>query len=152
MRRHLLGFCLLAPSLLAHCLLVGPALAQGTPSPPGARVYFINIKDGDTVGSAFLVQFGTAGMGIAPANHDGGDAHRNTGHHHLLINTPVLQGEALRSGIPADDNHRHFGGGQTEAMITLPPGRHTLQLVLADWAHVPHTPPVMSERITITVR
>ncbi len=162
LRRHLLRLCLLAPGLLAPGLLVtgllvtgllaGPALAQGTPSPAGARVYFINIKNGDTVSSPVLVQFGTAGMGIAPANHDGGDAHRNTGHHHLLIDTPALQGEALRSGIPADDNHRHFGGGQTEAMITLPPGSHTLQLVLADWAHVPHTPAVMSERITITVR
>jgi hypothetical protein len=152
MRRHLLSLCLLAPALLANSLLVGPAHAQGTPSPPGARVYFINIKDGDTVSSPFLVQFGTTGMGIAPANHDGGDAHRNTGHHHLLIDTPPLQGEALRFGIPADNNHRHFGGGQTEATITLPPGQHTLQLVLADWMHVPHNPPVMSERITITVR
>ncbi len=152
MRRHFLGLCLSAPALLASGLLPGPALAQGTPSPAGARVYFINIKDGDTVGSPFLVQFGTAGMGIAPANHDGGDAHRNTGHHHLLIDTPALQGDALRAGIPADDNHRHFGGGQTEAMITLTPGRHTLQLVMADWSHVPHNPAVMSERITITVR
>jgi hypothetical protein len=128
------------------------AAAQNTPSPPGARVYFINLKDGDTVTSPIVIQFGLAGMGVAPANHDGGDAHRNTGHHHLLINTPPLTGEALRSGIPADDNHRHYGGGQTEARIELPPGRHTLQLVLGDWMHVPHNPPVMSERITITVR
>jgi hypothetical protein len=129
-----------------------PAMAQNTPAPAGARVYFVNMKDGDTVSSPFLLQFGLAGMGIAPANHDGGDAHRNTGHHHLLINTPPLTGDALRSGIPADDNHRHFGGGQTEVMLTLPAGQHTLQLVLADWMHVPHNPPVMSERITITVR
>jgi hypothetical protein len=137
---------------LALAGLAGPALAQTTPSPAGARVYFVNLRDGDTVGSPVLIQFGLAGMGVAPANHDGGEAHRNTGHHHLLINTQALSGEALRSGIPADDNHRHFGGGQTEARIALPPGRHTLQLVLADWMHVPHDPPVMSERITITVR
>ncbi|QYU71077.1 DUF4399 domain-containing protein [Leptolyngbya sp. 15MV] len=136
----------------ALAALVAPAAAQNTPSPPGARVYFINLKDGDTVTSPVVIQFGLAGMGVAPANHDGGDAHRNTGHHHLLINTPPLTGEALRSGIPADDNHRHYGGGQTEARIELPPGRHTLQLVLGDWMHVPHNPPVMSERITITVR
>jgi hypothetical protein len=144
MRRNLLAFALFLG-------FAGPSWAQGTPSPAGARLYFVNIEDGATVTSPFLVQFGLSGMGIAPANHDGGDAHRNTGHHHLLINA-TLEGEALRSGIPADDNHRHFGGGQTEARITLPPGRHTLQLILGDWAHVPHNPPVLSERITITVR
>ncbi len=145
MRRPLIALALAAA-------FGAPAFAQNTPSPAGARVYFVNLKDGDTVSSPVLIQFGLSGMGVAPANHDGGDAHRNTGHHHLLINTPALTGEALRSGIPADDNHRHFGGGQTEARITLPPGQHTLQLVLADWMHVPHNPPVMSERITITVR
>lgn len=149
MRRALIALSLAAAMPLG---LGTAAFAQTTPSPPGARVYFINLKDGDTVSSPVLIQFGLAGMGVAPANHDGGDAHRNTGHHHLLINTPALTGDALRSGIPADDNHRHFGGGQTEARITLPPERHTLQLVLADWMHVPHDPPVMSERITITVR
>jgi hypothetical protein len=145
MRRSLLAIAVLAA-------IASPAPAQNTPAPAGARVYFVNIKDGDTVSSPFLVQFGLAAMGVAPANHDGGDAHRNTGHHHLLIDTPPLTGDALRSGIPADDNHRHFGGGQTEVTLTLPPGRHTLQLVLADWMHVPHNPPVMSERITVTVR
>jgi hypothetical protein len=145
MRRRLIA--------IALAVAVGwPAMAQNTPAPAGARVYFVNIKDGDTVSTPFLLQFGLAGMGVAPANHDGGDAHRNTGHHHLLINTPALTGDALRSGIPADDNHRHFGGGQTEVMLALPAGQHTLQLVLADWMHVPHNPPVMSERITITVR
>jgi hypothetical protein len=145
MRRSLFAFAFAA-------LCAAPLAAQNTPSPPEARLYFINIKDGDTVSSPILIQFGLTGMGVAPANHDGGDAHRNTGHHHLLINTPPLTGDALRSGIPADDNHRHFGAGQTEARITLPPGQHTLQLVLGDWMHVPHNPPVMSERITISVR
>jgi hypothetical protein len=131
--------------------LASPAFAQRTPSPPGARVYIISPRDGETVSSPFLVQFGLSGMGVAPANFDGGDFTRNTGHHHLLINA-TLGGHALHEALPADDNHRHFGGGQTEARITLPPGQHTLQLVLADWAHVPHEPPVISERITITVR
>ena len=124
-----------------------PVAAQ-TPSPTGAKVYFINLKDGDTVTSPFLVQFGLSGMGVAPA----GVEKPNTGHHHLLINAPTLTEEQLKEPISADDNHRHFGGGQTETMVTLPEGKHTLQLVLGDWTHIPHVPPVMSEPITITVQ
>ena len=125
---------------------VAPAAAQ-TPSPEGARVYFINLKDGAEVDSPFLVQFGLSGMGVAPA----GVEKPNTGHHHLLIDA-TLTPEQLKEPIPADNNHKHFGGGQTEAMVTLPKGQHTLQLVLGDWTHIPHVPPVMSEPITITVR
>ncbi len=148
MRRRLFAACIAAtPALLGG----GHALAQNTPSAPGARVYFINLTSGQTISSPFLVQFGLSGMGIAPAELDGGDLIRNTGHHHLLINA-TLEGDALRSGVPADDNHRHFGRGQTETTVTLPPGQYTLQLVFADWMHVPHNPPVMSERITVTVR
>ena len=123
-----------------------PAAAQ-TPSPTGAKVYFINLKDGDEVTSPFLVQFGLSAMGVAPA----GVEKPNTGHHHLLIDT-TLTADQIKEAIPADDTHKHFGGGQTEAMVTLPIGQHTLQLVLADWTHIPHVPPVMSEPITITVR
>jgi hypothetical protein len=122
-----------------------PVAAQ-TPSPAGARVYFINLKDGDTVSSPFLVQFGLSGMGVAPA----GVEKPNTGHHHLVIDT-AMTAEQMKEPIPADDTHKHFGGGQTETMLTLPEGKHTLQLVLADWTHIPHVPPVMSEPITITV-
>ena len=118
-----------------------------TPSPPGAKVYFINLKDGDEVDSPFLVQFGLSGMGVAPA----GIEKPNTGHHHLIIDT-TLTPEELKQPIPADDHHLHFGAGQTEAMITLPKGEHTLQLVLGDWTHIPHVPPVMSDVITVTVR
>ena len=125
---------------------VAPAAAQ-TPSPEGAKVYFINLKDGAEVDSPFLVQFGLSGMGVAPA----GVEKPNTGHHHLLIDA-TLTPEQLKEPIPADDNHKHFGGGQTEATATLPKGQHTLQLVLGDWTHIPHAPPVMSETITITVR
>jgi uncharacterized protein DUF4399 len=135
-------------ALLAIFIIAGfaPAAAQ-TPSPAGAKVYFINLKDGDAVNSPFLVQFGLSGMGVAPA----GVEKPNTGHHHLLIDA-ALSAEQMKEPIPSDSNYVHFGGGQTETIVTLPPGRHTLQLVLADWTHIPHVPPVMSEPITITVR
>jgi hypothetical protein len=134
--------------LLAALAVVGvsPAAAQ-TPSPAGAKVYIINLKDGAEMTSPFLVQFGLSGMGVAPA----GVEKPNTGHHHLLIDTR-LTAEQMKEPIPADDTHKHFGGGQTEAMVTLPKGQHTLQLVLADWTHIPHVPPVMSEPITIAVK
>ena len=134
--------------LLVACVAVSvsPASAQ-TPSPAGAKVYIINLKDGAEVTSPFLVQFGLSGMGVAPA----GVEKPNTGHHHLLIDTKLTD-EQMKEPIPADDTHKHFGGGQTEAMVTLSPGTHTLQLMLADWSHIPHSPPVMSEPITITVK
>jgi hypothetical protein len=137
------GLALIAVFAMAHMM---PAAAQ-TPSPAGAKVYIINPKDGAEVTSPFLVQFGLSGIGIAPA----GVEKPNTGHHHLLIDTKLTP-EQLKEAIPADDTHKHFGGGQTEAMVTLPRGQHTLQLVLGDWTHIPHVPPVMSEPITITVR
>jgi Domain of unknown function (DUF4399) len=121
--------------------------AAQTPSPANASVYIINIKDGDTVASPFKVQFGLVGMGVAPA----GVEKPNTGHHHLIIDT-TLSADELKAPIPADAKHLHFGGGQTEAMVTLPPGQHTLQLVLGDWSHVPHVPPVMSSVIKVTVK
>ena len=136
-----------AVALLAAFVLAGPISASAeTPSPPGAKVYFINLKDGQDVTSPFLVQFGLSGMGVAPAGVD----KPNTGHHHLLIDS-TLSGDALKQPIPMDDTHRHFGAGQTEAMISLPPGKHTLQLVLGDWTHIPHVPPVMSNVIKVTV-
>jgi hypothetical protein len=141
---------------------IGPAAAQQpsttpakpaasdtgqSPSPAGARAYIINIKNGDTVTSPFKVQFGlTANMGIAPAGTD----KENTGHHHLLIDT-TLTPEELTQPLTMDDQHVHYGKGQTEAMVTLPPGKHTLQLELANWTHIPFNPPVQSEVITITV-
>ena len=127
-------------------ITVTPASAQ-TASPAGAKVYIINLKDGAKVTSPFLVQFGLTGMGVAPA----GVEKPNTGHHHLLIDT-ALKGEEMKGAIPADDTHKHFGAGQTEALVTLPKGKHTLQLVFADWSHIPHQPPVMSKPITVTVR
>jgi hypothetical protein len=143
--RKRFGFWALAATA-AFFMSLAPALAQ-TPSPAGATVYFINIKDGDTVTSPFKVQFGLTGMGVAPA----GVEKPNTGHHHLLIDT-TLSADELKAPIPSDAKHVHFGGGQTETMVTLPPGQHTLQLVLGDWSHVPHVPPVMSPVITVTVK
>ncbi len=129
--------------------VAAPGFAQGgdTPAPEGAEVYFVNLSDGDTVESPVLVQFGLKGMGVSPA---GVPEQKHTGHHHLLIDA-TLEGDALKLPIPSDDNHVHFGMGQTETSLDLGPGEHTLQLVLGDWKHVPHTTPVMSERITITV-
>ncbi len=137
---------ILAALACATLAATGAATAQ-TPSPAGAQVYIINLKNGDTVSSPFKVQFGHTGMGVAPA----GVEKPNTGHHHLIIDTKLSDAE-LKAPIASDAKHMHFGGGQTEAMITLPPGQHTLQHVLGDWSHIPLVPPVMSEPITITVK
>jgi hypothetical protein len=136
----------------AFVLLAGLSgtLAQDSKSAPDAKVYFVNLKDGDSVSSPVNIKFGLSGMGIAPAGIEG-DLTKLTGHHHLLINSQ-LEGEALKAPIPADEKHVHFGKGQTEATVTLPPGKHTIQLVLGDWTHIPHDKPVMSDRITITVK
>ena len=114
-------------------------------SPTGAKAYIISPKDGKTVGKKFTVRFGLKGMGIAPAAID----KENTGHHHLLIDVDKLPN--LDLPLVATDNIRHFGGGQTEVQLELPPGKHTLQLVLGDWIHLAHDPPVLSKKITITV-
>ena len=139
--------------VLAALAVCGPfvvgslALAQErTPSPAGSEVYIISPKDGATVDNPVRVQFGLKGMGIAPA----GIKFDNTGHHHLLIDTdpPADAGAPL----PATDKIVHFGKGQTETTVTLTPGKHTLQLLLGDSNHVPHSPPVLSKKITITVK
>ena len=109
-----------------------------------ARVYFVNLEDGDTLKSPFLIQFGLSGKGIAPAGVDRSD----TGHHHLLINVDSID---LKASIPSSKNHIHFGGGQTEAMIDLLPGVYSLQLVLGDMYHVPHNPPLSSKKISVKV-
>ncbi len=134
--------------------LTTPALADGhrTAYPEGASVYFISPMDGNTVQSPVTFQFGLAGMGVAPA----GTERENTGHHHLLIDRPPLgEGEGgmeeFDYSLPADDNHVHFGGGQTEVTLELPAGTHTLQMVLGDHSHVPFGPDLVTDVITITV-
>jgi hypothetical protein len=130
--------------LLSSATIAG---AGETPAPADAKAYFINLKDGDRVISPLVIRFGLSGMGIAPS----GTEAPNTGHHHLFIDAPVLEGDALNEAIPVDEHHVHFGKGQTETTVTLSKGQHTLQLVLGDWSHIPHKSPVMSERITVTV-
>jgi len=133
------------------CVFTIPAVLIGlqtarTPSAPGAVVYIEAPADGATLSSPFTVKFGLKGMGVAPAGVDVA----NTGHHHLLID--VADVPDAGAALPATDNIRHFGGGQTETELTLAPGTHTLQLVFADRLHIAHDPPVVSEKITITVR
>ena len=108
------------------------------------KVYFINLEEGDIVESPFLIQFGLSGIGIAPAGTD----RANTGHHHLLINVNDID---LSKPIPSSSNHIHFGGGQTESLVDLMPGDYSMQLVLGDMTHTPHNPPIISQRINITV-
>jgi hypothetical protein len=120
-------------------------LGIATPAPEGAMVYIISPKDGATVKGPVKVQFGLSGAGIAPA----GTQIDGTGHHHLLIDDPQVD---LTVPMPATDQIKHFGKGQTETTLTLKPGKHTLQLVLADWKHQPFNPSVSSTKITITVK
>jgi hypothetical protein len=124
------------------------AAATAIHADPGPAVYIVNLKDGDTVTSPFRVVFGVYGMGIAPALI----AKENTGHHHLMIDTELSE-EEKGAAIPNDAQHMHFGGGQTETVLQLPAGRHTLQLVFGDLNHELHKPtPMMSQKITITVK
>lgn len=140
MRCIVLFFSLLAMPALA--LAEGP---PATPAPAGASLYFITPESGSSVGGDVVVRFGLRGMGVAPA----GINLEGTGHHHLLIDLDALP--ALDKPIPADAQHVHFGKGQTETRVSLPPGEHTLQLLLGDYLHRPHQPPVVSEKIRITV-
>jgi hypothetical protein len=157
-RLHTLWLSATAASLIAvaaaaqgNAPAAQPAPAAATsaaprlPAPKDAYVYIGWPLDGATVGTKFKIWFGTRNFGIAPAGVD----KPNTGHHHLLIDVPL---PPLDQPIPNDHNHLHFGLGQTEAEIELPPGKHTLQLLVGDANHVPHDPPVMSKRITIYVR
>lgn len=140
---------LLAVALTA---VAGAALAADAPAlpvtkaPAGAEVYIISPQDGSTVPQTFTVRFGLKGMGVAPA----GVARDKTGHHHLLVDVKELP--PAGQPIPNDKHHLHFGGGQTETTLTLPPGTHTLQLDLGDANHIPFDPPVVSKVITVHVK
>ena len=129
----------------AAAAAAGPT-AGPTNAPKDAYVYIGWPLNGAVVGPTRIkVWFGTRNFGVAPA----GVSKPNTGHHHLLIDAPI---PPLDQPIPADSHHLHFGAGQTETFIDLPPGRHTLQLLMGDADHVPHNPPVVSKQITILVR
>lgn len=137
-------FLFAALTLLPLC-----ALAGETPAPKDAYLYIGWPNDGEVIQTGgtkpFRVWFGLRHMGVAPAGVDV----PNTGHHHLLVDTPV---PPLDEPIPADDNHIHFGRGQTQTQVTLPKGTHTLQLIMGDHAHLPHNPPITSPQITVTIR
>ena len=115
-------------------------------APVDAQAYIIEPKDGATLPTTFTVEFGLSGMDLAPAGVD----QENTGHHHLLIDRPELPD--LTASLPASEQIRHFGKAQTQTELTLSPGEHTLQLVLGNYAHIPHDNPVISEPITVTVK
>ena len=148
MRKILVGLFL----ALAGGVAAFAALAGDTPAPKDARAWFVTLEDGATVTAPVTIVFGLKGMGVAPA----GVEKAGTGHHHVLVDRPPF-GEGpndagiMANGIPSDDHHVHFGGGQTQTTLGLSEGEHTLQLLLADAFHLPHDPPVTSEHITITV-
>ena len=110
------------------------------------KLYFIEPKDGATVNGPIKIVFGLSGMGVAPAGID----FPNTGHHHLLVDLENLPD--LSKPIPANKNHIHFGKGQTEAILELPKGKRTLQLLMGNYLHIPHKEPVISEKITIFIK
>ena len=141
------GLLLLASTALAdNPPAAAPPSLSSAAAPAGAEAYFISPKDGETVSSPVNVRFGLKGMGVAPA----GIQAPNTGHHHLLVDAAAAP--AQNQPIGKDEQHLHFGGGQTEATIELKPGTHSLQLVVGDYLHVPFNPSIESKPIKITVK
>lgn len=137
------------PTILAALMfMAAPAQSGDTPAPEEAYLYIGWPNDGEVIRTSgtkpFRVWFGLRHMGVAPAGVDV----PSTGHHHLLVDTPV---PPLDEPIPADENHIHFGLGQTQTQLILPRGQHTLQLIMGDHAHVPHDPPIISRQITFTI-
>jgi hypothetical protein len=140
----------------SHCFAwVGLLLGAGSSAqaadaywPADAKVYFVEPKAGANVSGPVKVVMGVKGIEVAPA----GTGKPATGHHHILVDTDVPTGEAAQNPLPADENVKHFGKGQTETALTLSPGTHTLQLVVGDGNHVPHEPALKSDKITVTVK
>lgn len=121
-----------------------PRADERNPAPKKAKVFFLDLKDGQTIPAKITIHFGISGMELAAA----GSSRPNTGHHHLLIDSEL---PPLDQPIPSDFNHIHFGRGQDEMELSLTPGAHTLQLLLGDGNHVPHDPPVVSPVIHVSV-
>lgn len=136
-----LAFCVSATSTA----YAQPAKA---PWPEGAKPYIISPKDGDIITGAVTVIMGLKGLGVAPA----GIEKEKTGHHHILIDVDAPKGDDLQNPLQLDENHRHFGGGQTETSLNLKTGTHTLQLIMGDHNHIPYNPPLLSDRITVIVK
>ena len=135
--------------ILSFFVLLTATVASAHSPPEGAKIYFIGLVDGAVVTSPFKVKFGIQGFGITPAGTTGKRRH-TAGHHHLLIDVEALPD--MDAPIPRDTGHIHFDQGETETLIHLPPGKHTLQLLLGDEQHEPQDPPLISEKITITVQ
>lgn len=145
MKRAMITLGILLVGLWSWLAVPAEAASIISAAPANAYAYLIAPTDGATVSSPVTVKFGLSGMGVAPAGID----KDNTGHHHLLVDLAELPD--LTQPLPATDPIKHFGGGQTETQLELAPGEHTLQLLLGNYAHVPHDKPVLSEKITITV-
>ena len=137
----------LITGLLLSVSMTPAPTQERTPAPAGAEAYIQSPANGAVVTSPVTVRFGLRGIGVAPA----GVQLPNTGHHHVLIDVSEADMPSFDLPLPATDQVVHFGLGQTETELELEPGQHTLQLVLGDYLHTPHSPPVTSEPITITV-
>jgi len=135
-----------APTPMEPAVESGPteAMTIDKSAAAEARLYFMTLSDGDLVSNPISVSFGIDGMAVIPSGQDV----PNSGHHHLLIDTGLPN---MSLPVPADANHVHFGDGSSSTTLTLEPGEHSLQLLFADFLHIPHQPPVISDRITITV-
>jgi hypothetical protein len=133
-----------AISLLSMAAAAAESEIPRSERPDEAQVYFISPADGETLSSPLIVRFGLSKMGVAPAGVD----RDGTGHHHLIVDAEL---PPMGLPVPATDHYRHFGRGQTQVVLELAPGQHTLQLLLGDHLHIPHDPPVVSERISILV-
>ncbi len=146
MKRHIYFVAAIAlAGLTAHAASSAPTQGHW---PASAKVFFVEPKNGAEISGPVKVVMGVQGIEIAPAGTD----KPHTGHHHVLIDTDVPTGEKALAPLPADDNIKHFGKGQTETTLTLAPGKHTLQLVVGDGNHIPYDPALASEKITITVK
>jgi hypothetical protein len=136
---------LLAAAALADTAAPNATVMPRSKPPAGATAYFIAPKDGDTITGPVTVVMGLKGMGVAPA----GMQHADTGHFHLIVDADLPPAD---QPIPKDEQHLHFGGGQTQTVLTLKPGKHTLQILMGDYQHLSFDPTVVSEKITIMVK
>ena len=136
-------------SITTLIMMLSVSLAQAHSPPPEAKIYFIGLTNGALVSSPLRLKFGIEGFGITPAGSKGKIRH-TAGHHHLLLDLDDLPD--MDEPIPHTANHIHFDKGETEAVLELSPRRHTLQLLLGDEEHEPQAPPLLSERISITVK
>ena len=146
MKRHFASLAALGLSMIMGTAAIAETAEPHWPA--GAKVFFVEPKDGAVITGPVKVVMGVEGIGIAPAGSD----KPHTGHHHILIDTPLPTGKNALAPLPANDHIKHFGKGQTETELTLSPGKHTLQLLVADGNHIPHDPALASDQITITVK